>query len=434
MKKMQCPIRIQKNQKNFYPVLIAFVVFFILNSVAEVDVAFQPSENWYSEIVDDSGWVGIDSSIGVDANNNPHISHYDQGNRDLKYAYWDGSSWQNEIVDSEGDVGERSGITIDDNGNPHISYLDATNGYLKYAKWTGDSWDIKIVDQAYEYYTMSTSIALDTNDYPHIAYNMESTGDNPTIVKYAYWGGSSWNIENVSVRGIDICLALDSNDTAHITFVKSVSVDVSRIHHAKKTSGVWNIEVVDSSTLAGGDSGIAIDSNNHTHIAFRDYGNDTIRYAKWNGTSWDIQTVVTGVGEEEGLGMALDSQDRPHIIYSYVNEQEEAILEYAMWNSSLWTVEVVDKMGIPRIAVDNLDRPHVSHNYNMEDGMEILKYSFRYGLTSTTTTISGECIKGDSDCDGTVSDFELLSYIDTWVIGEATDFELLAAIDAWANG
>jgi len=53
--------------------------------------------------------------------------------------------------------------------------------------------------------------------------------------------------------------------------------------------------------------------------------------------------------------------------------------------------------------------------------------------TSTTTTVSG-ALKGDADGDGTVTDFELLSYIDTWVSGAVTDFDLLEAIDNWTNG
>jgi len=61
-----------------------------------------------------------------------------------------------------------------------------------------------------------------------------------------------------------------------------------------------------------------------------------------------------------------------------------------------------------------------------------------YGLLPTIRQnvyeIIQGCPAGDADCDGSVSDFELLSYIDTWASGEATDFELLAAIESWANG
>ena len=56
------------------------------------------------------------------------------------------------------------------------------------------------------------------------------------------------------------------------------------------------------------------------------------------------------------------------------------------------------------------------------------------GAARCTYTCSGECIKGDADCDGAVSDFELLDYIDLWGSGEVSDFDLLAAIESWANG
>jgi len=52
---------------------------------------------------------------------------------------------------------------------------------------------------------------------------------------------------------------------------------------------------------------------------------------------------------------------------------------------------------------------------------------------AAVTIMGGECVlKGDSDCDGAVSDFELLSYIDQWVQGAVGDFDLLDAIDSWS--
>lgn len=49
----------------------------------------------------------------------------------------------------------------------------------------------------------------------------------------------------------------------------------------------------------------------------------------------------------------------------------------------------------------------------------------------TTSTLSE--LKGDADGDGTVSDFELLDYIDRWVDYEVTDFDLLEVVDNWAG-
>lgn len=47
---------------------------------------------------------------------------------------------------------------------------------------------------------------------------------------------------------------------------------------------------------------------------------------------------------------------------------------------------------------------------------------------------SQDCqMKGDSNCDSVVSDFELLPYIDNWTRGYVTDFDLLQTIDNWAR-
>ena len=85
------------------------------------------------QTVDNSGRVGVYSSIAIDSNNNPHISYYDDANRNLKYATWNGSVWSIQTVDSTGNVGMYCSIALDSSNNPHISYYDTTNRNLKYA-------------------------------------------------------------------------------------------------------------------------------------------------------------------------------------------------------------------------------------------------------------------------------------------------------------
>jgi hypothetical protein len=96
--------------------------------------AYWNGSNWDIQVVDKTiDREGGGLYIVVDSNDLPHISYYDDINRDLKYAYINGDNWQIETIDNEGYVGEFTSIALDSKGNPYISYFDTTKGYLKMA-------------------------------------------------------------------------------------------------------------------------------------------------------------------------------------------------------------------------------------------------------------------------------------------------------------
>jgi hypothetical protein len=85
--------------------------------------------------VDSGGLVGDYSSVAIDANDLARISYYDETNRNLMYAWWDGADWIYETVDSTNDVGQYCSLALDAlTGAIHISYFDATTKDLKYAQ------------------------------------------------------------------------------------------------------------------------------------------------------------------------------------------------------------------------------------------------------------------------------------------------------------
>lgn len=92
-----------------------------------------PPFNFTVNVVDDSGQVGQYCSLGVDGDGFYHISYYDEANRDLKYAFFDGATWSIQLVDFGGDVGLWSNLVIDPSTDiPHILYFDNTNRQWKY--------------------------------------------------------------------------------------------------------------------------------------------------------------------------------------------------------------------------------------------------------------------------------------------------------------
>ena len=138
--------------------------------------------------------------IAADKNGYPHIA-YITDSYSLVYGHYNGSSWSFETVVAASTNGLSSlSMAVDGNNVPHFSYDDDASG-LVYTTKSGGSWISTAIDQ---YGAHSTSIAIDTLGYPHIAYahNMAS---------YASWNGSAWTIELVEgndagVNGISLAL------------------------------------------------------------------------------------------------------------------------------------------------------------------------------------------------------------------------------------
>ena len=91
--------------------------------------------------VDNSGYVGMYTSLAFDAPGNPAISYLDVDNYDLKFANdYDGSgdfeADEIIVVDSDNDVGIYTSLAFDASGKPAISHYDDTNTNLMMARYS----------------------------------------------------------------------------------------------------------------------------------------------------------------------------------------------------------------------------------------------------------------------------------------------------------
>jgi PKD repeat protein len=198
---------------------------------------------------------------------------------------------------------------------------------LKYAKWTGSSWSIETVDSS-SWVEKDTSIALDTNDHPHISYYNDDGHD----LKYAEWSGS-WSIEIVDSNGnVGLCnsLALDTNNHPHISYYYHDGAGHNLcLKYAERISLFWSIETVDSNGDVGPYSSLALDKNNYPHISYYNQSGHNLKYAKWTGSSWSIETVDSNGDVGYYTSIALDKNNYPHISYYDTINYD---LKYAMFN------------------------------------------------------------------------------------------------------
>jgi hypothetical protein len=265
--------------------------------------------------------------------------------------------WHTITVDP--DVGScRSSIAMDSNGYPHISYYeDYTDHDLKYAYWTGSQWQIEIVDSEGDVGD-ANSLALDSQGYPHISYYDSDNGD----LKYAFWNGDSWIIEVVDSQG-DVgggSLALDSQGYPHIAYCDCTNRDVK---YAYWNGANWVIETVDSVGDVGMGISFALDSQDHPHISYIEYVSSdekNLKYAHRNGSNWEIETIESPMGfHSYGTCLEVDTQDHPGIIYNGYG------LDYAHWNGSEWQFQIVDDHHPAdpfsfSLALDSQDFPNIS--------------------------------------------------------------------------
>jgi hypothetical protein len=284
----------------------------------------------------DSGWT----SLALDSAGNPHISYYDNANRDLKYANWNGTSWTIETVDSAGDVGRDGSIVVDGSGNPHISYRDSTNGALKYAYHDGSGWNISVVDASGS--VAMSSIVLDSSENPHISYfSYVSNG-----VQYARWDGAAWQISSVeSAGGWKTSIALTNENLPRIAYMGYYpNFDVK---YASYYSDTWHIDTVEahgSNYALGTWVSMELDGADIPSIAYCVNPSwpppcESLRFARWNGSAWERETVDSNGSVGDYASLALDGTGTPHIAYyDATNHRLKHAYRTTIWRVYLPTV------------------------------------------------------------------------------------------------
>lgn len=292
--------------------------------------------NWQIEIVDSAVSAGNDyrfNSLALDTAGNPHIVYNKIAFTQLVHASKVDSIWQKESIDS-GAFYYGLSLIIDDNNNPHLSFLEKDEEihktFLRYARREDTGWLITAVDSmvdslGYLFWYFNSSIDLDSESRPAIAYMTWDVVDSMQYLKYARYNGTSW-------------------DTLVV-----------------ERDSVWSGFLNDFSPS------LILDSQNQPHIAFYQhhymYGYDSLKYLYYDSASscWNavktIYLLLAPIDSRSSLSLALSTQDHPRLAYPYVGT-----LVHTWWDGAIWINDYMVDIGGSGLRIDlELDNSNNSH-------------------------------------------------------------------------
>ncbi len=344
---------------------------------------------WYKERVNPQPLMSLMSarSLRLDSNGKPHIAY---GGDHLYYASFDGSNWTIETVDREDGVGLFASLALDSVNRPYISYYDANRGVLKYATNQGAGWQIQTLDapnQAADF-SLAETESVNVEDLPErmaAEFDWESVASSPEQVEsfFATYTG----------RGLYTSIAVDANNRPNIAYYDAVNGDLK---YASMLLGQWQIRTIDSNGDVGSYAGLALDGStpSNAYFSYYDATNLDLKYAYWDAKNLaaTLSTVDTKDNVGQYTSIAVTSGGAPHISYYDVTN---ANLKYAKKDGGNWATTTIVTGGdvgkYTSIALDSSNRPVIS--FHDATGGEIWMAAYN-GQTWGTLLVSGEDYTG----------------------------------------
>ncbi len=337
--------------------------------------------NWEYETIDTASGskYGYLSSIGVNADGNIAMIHGDCLVNRLRVTQWNGTGWESDYISAIDSVRFPDlyiSAVWDSNGTGHAVSVDCSTYDVLHTYWNGTGWETEIASEAG--YAEFSAIAVDSNNYPHIVYYDGFYDTGVVGLVYAAWNGASWDIEPIDVNSDSDeyeypSIAIDSNDKPHISY----RMCPGTLYYGEKTGVSWVLTPIISGRNCQM-TNIALDSDDNLHIVFSDWDDDyRLGYVEKVGSSWD-EIYFDCVGYCPSI--TFDENDRPYIAYT----GSPYSLRYAMYDGYEWYGEVVDTGETRWFGTDILlynETVHISYQeyYTPDAGLKYATYNLTWG-------------------------------------------------------
>jgi len=369
--------------------------------------------------------------VKVDSSNNLHlvytfavgstVNEFTVDKTYLRYTVKQGAIWSEPIrvsTDSHTDI-RAFDFTLTSTGTPVVVYSNALDSSptntIAYATLdgTGNSFDVEELGTGFV-----PSLAMDTMDHPHIAYQVtpdqqinykthdgstwftsqissdgflpsiqvDST-DTPAVIfcrdsatsklYYAKKNGMSWDEEYITQSVWNPKFAIDTQDQPHIAYVDLIFQD---LYHVEKVSGTWELGMVDRKGSVGYGLSLHCYSNNQWGISYADITNSSIKYAYHDALGLHIEEVETLSKLSSYVGefayhTTLDYgiHNEPYIFYFFFRGDSGFGLKYASFNNAGWFQALLNDMGNTinhiQMLVDQTNQIHILYYDSLSSGL-----------------------------------------------------------------
>ena len=264
---------------------------------------------------------------------------------------------------------------------------------------SGQSWHTETVDTSGHDVGLFSSIGVDSQGSIHLAY-WDATGNAPRgQLIYAFRGvaDKEWSRMVLDQDGTYVSLAVDKDNHPHIAYN---SKRENGLHYSYWDGNKWHKQIIDPGHIDYLLC-IRVDDEGHPKISYYLYHQPTgeyslhLKYAYSDGKQWYIQTVDPRDHTGKMNSIALDDKGNPYIAYVYVKNGVGDMF-FTRWDGEHWQYGVADRktsdnpmysMG-NSIGVDHKGLPHIAYMDSYSKALKCVWFDGKRWIVEKVDSVS----------------------------------------------